>query len=227
VISLQTRFAVATAAAAMTAGLAPAAALADTTIDTDKSFELESNVSRELVVPIAGLGQAHNVLTPCFGFEISGPGVDLAGANLEGFGPAIPEDASLPDGGIPGAQRQADGSFVVPESAAVLNAEVLRMGANCRSIGWDFYGADGEPQLDAYGNPLTSNTAKAKAASKRKRTAARKRLSRKIVGRAAQQGPVTVTLAGLRERAIVLRITTGQLNGTTTVSAHARVLRQD
>ena len=57
----------------------------------------------------------------------------------------------------------------------MLTAEVLRMGANCRSVGWDFYGADGEPQLDAYGNPLTSNTAKAKAASKRKRTAARKR----------------------------------------------------
>ena len=109
----------------------------------------------------------------------------------------------------------------------MLTAEVLRMGANCRSVGWDFYGADGEPQLDAYGNPQTSNTAKAKAASKRKRTAARKQMSRRIVGRAAQQGPVTVTLAGLRQGALVLRITTGQLNGTTTVSAHARVLEQD
>jgi hypothetical protein len=224
---INSRFAVATAAAALTAALAPAAALADTTIDTDTALELQSNTTREIVVPIDGLGQAHNVLTPCFGFEIKGPGVDLAGANLEGFGPAIPEDPSLPDGGIPGVQRNPDGSFFTPESAAVLNAEVLRMGTNCRSIGWDFYGADGEPQLDAYGNPLTSNTAKAKAASKRKRAAARKRLSRKIVGRAAQQGPVTVTLAGLRERTLVLRITTGQLNGTTTVSAHARVLRQD
>ncbi|WP_157591915.1 hypothetical protein [Solirubrobacter soli] len=223
---IHSRFAVATAAAAMTAALAPAAALADT-IDTDKSFELQSNTTREIVVPIDGLGQAYNVLTPCFGFEVKGPGVDLAGANLETFGPAYPEDASLPDGGIPGAQRQPDGSFVIPESVAVLNAEVLRMGANCRSVGWDFYGADGEPQLDAYGNPLTSNTAKAKAASKRKRAAARKQMSRKIVGRAAQQGPVTVTLAGLRERTLVLRITTGQLIGTTTVSAHARVLRQN
>jgi hypothetical protein len=226
VTSLNSRIAVAVAAAATTAALAPAAALAGSTIDTNQRVELQSNTTREISVPIAGLGQAHNVLTPCFGFEITGPGVDLAGANLETFGVAYPEDANLPDGGIPGAQRQADGSFTIPESAAVLTAEVLRMGANCRSVGWDFYGADGEPQLDAYGNPLTSNTAKAKAASRRKRTAARKRMSRKIVGRAAQQGPVTVTLAGLRERALVLRVTTGQLDGTTTVTAHARVLRQ-
>jgi hypothetical protein len=211
---------------AATAMLAPAAALASPSIATDRSFELESNANREIVVPIEGLGQAHNVLEPCFGFDITGPGVDLAGANLETFGPAFPEDAQAPDGGIPGAQRQADGSFSIPESAAVLTAEVLRMGANCRSVGWDFYGADGEPTLDAYGNPLTSTTAKAKAASKRKRTAARKRMSRRIVGRTAQQGPVTVTLAGLRQGALVLRVTTGRLNGKTTVSAHARVLKQ-
>jgi hypothetical protein len=179
------------------------------------------------VVPIEGLGQAHNVLVPCYGFDIKGPGVDLAGAHVETFGPVFPEDPSLPDGGIPGAQRQADGSFLIPDSAAVLTAEVLRTGANCRSVGWDFYGADGEPQLDAYGNPLTASTGKAaKAASKRKRDAGRKRMSRRIVGHAAQQGPVTVTLAGLRQGALVLRITTGRLDGTTTVSAHARVLRQ-
>ena len=71
-------------------------------------------------------------------------------------------------------QRQPDGSYAIPESAAVLTAEVLRMGANCRSVGWDFYGADGEPQLDAYGNPQTVRTRrKAKAASKRKRDRAR------------------------------------------------------
>jgi len=227
---MRSRLTLATAAAAATTLLAPVAALASPTIATDRTFELESNASREIVVPIDGLGQAHNVLVPCFGFEIKGPGVDLAGAHLETFGVAHPEDPSLPDGGIPGAQRQADGSFAIPESAAVLTADVLRMGANCRSVGWDFYGADGEPQLDAYGNPLPAavpaSTSKAKAASKRKRDQARKRMSRRIVGRAAQQGPVTVTLAGLRQGTIVLRITTGQLNGTTTVSTHARVLQQ-
>ena len=221
---MRTRLTLATAAVAATAALAPAAALASPTITTDQSFELQSNATQEVVVPINGLGQAHNVLEPCFGFEITGPGVDLAGANLETFGPIAADDEELQ--GLPNVVRQPDGSFAIPESAAVLTAEVLRMGANCRSVGWDFTGPDGEPQLDAYGNPKTSNSAKAKAASKRKRTAARKRMSRRIVGRAAQQGPVTVTLAGLRDRALVLRVTTGQLNGTTTLSAHTRVLKQ-
>ena len=111
------------------------------------------------------------MLEPCFGFEIKGPGVDLAGANLETFGPSSPEDAEPARRGIPGAQQQADGSYTIPESAAVLTAEVLRMGANCRSVGWDFYGPDGEPQLDAYGNPQTARRrgGEGKAASKRKR----------------------------------------------------------
>jgi hypothetical protein len=204
-------------------------------ISTDQTVSLEANATRDIVVPIQGLGQASNVLTPCFGFEIKGPGVDLAGADLEFFGVTTPEDPSKPDGGIPGAQRDAAGNFVVPETAAVLTADVLRMGTNCRSVGWDFYGSDGEPTLDAYGNPNPSSTpasaSKAKAASKRKRDQARKRMSRKIVGRAAAQGPVTVSLAGITTRAdrtaaMVLRVTTRELAGATTVSLHARVLRQ-
>jgi hypothetical protein len=227
-------------AIAAAAVLAPAAQADPGAVDTskliatDQTVQLQANATREIVVPIAGLGQAQNVLTPCFGFEIKGPGVDLTGANLEFFGVATPENASLPDGGIPGAKRDANGDFVVPESAATLTADVLRLGANCRSVGWDFYGADGLPTLDAYGNPkpaAAANTAKAKAASKRKRDQGRKRMSRKIVGHAAQQGPVTVRLAGIRSQAdrgaaMVLRVTTGDLAGATTVSLHARVLRQ-
>ena len=75
---------VAVAAAALYA--APASA---DTIATDKTVELESNTNREIAVPIPGLGQAQNVLEPCFGFEITGPGVDLAGANLETFGTTV------------------------------------------------------------------------------------------------------------------------------------------
>ena len=112
------------------------------------------------------------------------------------------------------------------------------MGANCRAVGWDFYGADGEPVLDPYGNPKAAkapaNAAaarKQKASSKRKRAQARTRMSRKIVGRAASQGPVTVNLAGITTRPgrpteIVLRITTGALAGATTLDMHARVLEQ-
>jgi hypothetical protein len=226
----------AVAAAALYAS--PALAQApDQMIASDQTVALESNTTREIAMPIKGLGQDWNVLVPCFGFSISGPGVDLAGANLEGFGPAIPEDASRPDGGIPGAQRQPDGSFVVPESAAVLTPEVLRLGANCRSVGWDFYGADGEPVLDPYGNPKAAKAPataaaarKQKAASKRKRDSARRLMGRKIVGRTAAQGPVSVTLAGITSRSgrleMVVRVTTGALAGPTAVSMHARVLKQ-
>ena len=178
------------------------------------------------------------MLVPCFGFSLTGPGIDLAGANLGFFGRAIPENAALPDGGIPGVQRQSDGSFVMPESAAVLTPEVLRLGTNCRAVDWDFYGPDGEPVLDPYGSPKAAkapaNAAaarKQKATSKRRRDQARKRMSRRIVGRAASQGPVTVTLAGITTPAggttqMVLRVTTGDLAGPTSVSMHARVLKQ-
>ena len=224
---------VAVAAAALYA--APASA---DTISSDTTVALESNTTREYTLPIQGLGQEWNVLEPCYGFSVTGPGVDLAGANLAPFGTTVPEDASRPDGGIPGAERQGDGSFSLPESAAVLTPEVLRMGANCRAVGWDFYGADGEPVLDPYGNPKAAkapaNAAaarKQKASSKRKRAKARTRMSRKIVGRAASQGPVTVSLAGITTRPgrpteIVLRITTGALAGATTLDMHARVLEQ-
>jgi hypothetical protein len=209
------------------AALYTAPAYADT-IPSDRAFALEANTTREYAMPIQGLGQDWNVLTPCFGFSITGPGVDLAGANLETYGLAIPEDASRPDGGIPGAQRQPDGSFTIPESAAVLTSEVLRLGANCRRVGWDFYGADGEPVLDPYGNPKTA--AVSRTASKRKRDRARKRMSLKIKGRAASQGAVSVGLAGITVRdgkvAMVVRVATGALAGATELSMHARVLKQ-
>ena len=77
------------------------------------------------------------------------------------------------------------------------------MGANCRGVGWDFYGADGEPVLDPYGNPKAAK-APANAAAARKQKARpsasatrRAGMSRKIVGRAASQGPVSVSLAGI------------------------------
>jgi hypothetical protein len=148
---MSSRFmAAAAAVTAATAVLVPAAALADPytadpsrLIATDQAVELQPNTTREIVVAIQGLGQDRNVLVPCFGFEVTGPGVDLAGANLEFFGTASPADPNLPDGGIPGAQRQADDSFAVPESAAVLTCEVLRMGANCRAVDSNFYDADG------------------------------------------------------------------------------------
>ena len=107
----------------------------------------------------------------------------------------------------------------------MLTAEVLRMGANCPQHRLGLLRRRRRAGARRLRQPADlEHRLEAKAASKRTRTVARKRMSRKIVGRAAQQGPVTVTLAGLRQGALVLRVTTGQLNGTTTIAAHARVL---
>ena len=123
-------------------------------------------------MPIQGLGQDWNVLVPCFGFSITGPGVDLAGANLQTFGRADPGGRRAgPTAASPARSARPTAASSIPESAAVLTPEVLRMGANCRSVGWDFYGADGEPVLDPYGNPKAAK-APASAAAARKQKAA-------------------------------------------------------
>ena len=82
----------AVAAAALYASPA-AAATPDQLIPPTRRVALESNATREITLPIQGLGQDWNVLVPCFGFSITGPGVDLAGANLQPFGHTIPENA--------------------------------------------------------------------------------------------------------------------------------------
>lgn len=209
----------------------------DRLIASDQTFELGSNETRELVMPVQGLGVDWNVLIPCWGFSITGPGIDIAGANLQGFGAVIPEDPSLPDGGIPGAVRLADGSFATTPMGSGITAEVLRKGVNCRAVGWSFYGADGEPALDVFGNPKPAKassaaaTRKARAASKRRRARQTRRLSRTIVANAAVDGAVTVDLVGLyRPRigslVVLVRLRTGELPGRTVASLHARVLKQ-
>ncbi|WP_205698502.1 hypothetical protein [Conexibacter sp. SYSU D00693] len=200
----------------------------------DATYTLESNTSKEYRLPVEALGQDWNTVLPCQGIEISGPGIDLAAQTFEYFGVVEPEPAAAntPNGGIPGAVKQPDGTFVRPESEAKLNAESLRFGASCKAVGWDFVGADGKPTLDPYGNPYPASgkarTAKASRALKAKRL---KTAKKKVKGRAAQSGPVTVTLVGTtRARGdsmdLVVRVSTGQLTGRTTLAMHSRVLRQ-
>ena len=214
-------------AAAIIAVAAFASPALASTVPSDKTVELKSGQTREITMPIAGLGQHFNVLVPCYGFAIHGSGVDLAGGDLPPVGYVFPEDASRPDGGIPGAVKLPDGTFAVPDSAAALTPEVIRLGTNCAGVGWNFYGPDGKPALDAYDNPAGT----AAAASKRKRAADRRRAKRRVLGHSAVDGPVTVTLAGLANHAdgtaqLVLRVRTGHLTGPTSVTLHARVLEQ-
>jgi hypothetical protein len=210
------------------------------TIRSDQRFALQPNTTQTYAMRIAGLGTDANTLLPCFGFDIDGPGVALAAADLEVFGPVVaePSQASSPDGGIPGAQRQPDGTLVIPDSAAILDQRTLAMGESCEKIGWDFYTSSGRPRLDPWGNPAPAGAARARSASAKARAKAkhRKALHRahlKMRGATAQDGNVQVTLAGFRNvpgdpwgGEIVVTVRTGALAGTTTLTTHARVLPQ-
>lgn len=230
------RLLAATAAAAFAAGVA-AAAPAHAGVDyanpivSNERFTLEPNTTKTYTMPITGLGQDANVLQPCWGFEIRGPGVDLVAAGLEIFGTVVPEPGHehRPDGGIDGAERQPDGTFAISADKAVLGASHAREGASCSAIGWAFTDESGRPRLDVHGD-VRSETVGARAASRAQRRirSMRKQISRRA--RQASAGGVTVTRAGLRNPAgpteIVVTIRTGDVPAGTTLTTHARVLPQ-
>jgi hypothetical protein len=124
-------------------------------------WELQSNTTQTYTLNIpVGLGQDHNLLLPCFGFDIHGGGTDLDVANPRSFGPVRSNpDATTPpdtppspdgvrhigDGGIPGAQLQPDGTYAIPESLAVVGPVNLHEGASCAAAGWHEYDQHGNP----------------------------------------------------------------------------------
>ena len=212
-------------------------------IRSDQRFTLQPNTTQTYRMPVAGLGVDANVMLPCWGFEISGPGVSLVAAELNPFGQVWPEpgDENKPDGGIPGAVRQPDGTLALPESGAVLDAEQLAFGQGCRAAGWDFFGPDGKQQIDPWGNAVAvtgvtsarSASTKARARAKARHRKVLRRARLKIRGATARDGAVTVTLAGLDspgakpgQPEVVVTVRTGALAGPTTLTMHARVLPQ-
>ena len=121
-------------------------------------------------MPIQGLGQDWNVLVPCFGFSITGPGVDLAGANLEPFGHGHPRGRRPARRRDPGRAAPARRQLRRPRVGRRADAGGAADGRELPRVGWDFYGADGEPVLDPYGNPKAAK-APANAAAARKQKA--------------------------------------------------------
>jgi hypothetical protein len=195
-------------------------------IKSEKTVQLKSNSTVVLTMPLKGLGENFNYETPCFGFTVSGPGVDLQAALLAPFGKvvgALDGDATPAD---LGAVQQPDGSWEVPDSVGILNEERLKMGVACASVGWSWFGADGKPSLGPHNEPIHAS-----AAAKRKRSVRLKRLKHQIVGHDAAMGPVTVQVAGMKqisnfEVTMVLQIQTGKLAGPTTVAMHGEVAKQ-
>jgi hypothetical protein len=227
-----------TAAALAAAALAvPAAAQADISqyaapypvAAYDQTWTLQSHSTQELRLPLTEMGTAGHALAPCWGLEAKGPGVDLAAANLEFFGP-IPPANIVPGEPLPSvAQQRADGSWVIPESAATLDADKIAAAADCQAIGWDFFVPGGKATAAARRNARRSHRPVKQRTVKTARRVKRAGLAR--AASAGDAGPVHVTLAGFqaargRSLDLVVRVTTDELAGPTTLSLHGRVLLQ-
>ena len=182
------------------------------------SWPLQSNTTQTFSLPIAGIPKAFNTLLPCAGFDIKGSGVDLAAVNLPGFGPVdpMPGMEGTPDGGIRFAERQPDGSYVIPESRAVVGPLNRHEAIGCALSGGHWY--------DSKGNP--NNVALPKYVKHKPRLPGRTKPTQVA-------GPVSVTLAGFTGHTaadgpprLVLRITTGELSGPVKLRMRADVLKQ-
>lgn len=198
----------------------------------DSQFTLQPNTTQTYRVVLDVLWEQCNTLEPGWGLDVRGPGVDLAAGMFFSFfgGPLEiePGKESLPDGGIPGAQRQPDGTFAVPvPDATPFTAEQVRLGSSLREVGWNWR------RLDGWGNPRpTAGTARSARRARRMRARRLRAARRKIRAGAAQAGPVKVTLAGFQHwglnapQELVAKVTTGELAGPTTLTLHARVAIQ-
>ena len=182
------------------------------------SWPLQSTTTQTYSLTIAGIPKDFNTLLPCAGFDIKGSGVDLAAVNLPGFGPVdpMPGMAGTPDGGIHFAERQPDGSYVIPESRAVVGPLNQHEAIGCALSGGHWYDSKGNPN-----NVALPNYVKHKP---------------RLPGRTKPTqvaGPVSVTLAGFTGHTaadgpprLVLRITTGELSGPVKLRMRADVLKQ-
>ena len=166
---------------------------------------------------IAGIHQDFNILLPCGGFEIKGSGVDLAAVNLIGFGPVdpMPGMEGTPDGGIHFAERQPDGSYVIPESRAVVTYATSTRPSAAR-FGLSLVRQQGQPQQR---RPAQLRQAQAAAARPHQAHAGR----RSGVGDAGWFHRLT---AGNGPPRLVVRITTGELSGPVKLRMRADVLKQ-
>jgi hypothetical protein len=193
----------------------------------DQAFTLAPNTTQTFTATLGDLGTEKHVLAPCFGFELTGPDVDVAEAMLPVYG-VMPDSPELHDGTWDGLGAQdANGDYVLPDPKPGLDPHQLAAGANCRAINWSFY-------VD----PATSTAARA-ASKKARRTKRPVKLAVKSTKKARKasvnDAAAQVLSAGLRQirgagggltDAIVVTVKTGDLSGPTTLTTRARVLLQ-
>lgn len=205
-----------------------------------QQFAVAPNATQTFRMDIQRLHENENVLQPCWGFELHGPGgIDVVAADLPPTGYVAEEWADIDDeeGGRIGVERRPDGTFYIGRPQPLADS-MIRGGLACASVGWRTWTPQGTPTLDPFGQPLaTSVGARAaragRARANRLRVAMRK-LRRRAKGRAraAQLGPVEVVSAELNvpvlgeEPDIVVTLRTGAIPPGTVLTTRATVLQQ-
>lgn len=187
----------------------------------DVSYVLAPNSDRTFRLALPELRRPGAVLVPCWGFDLVGPGIDLAAASLKPFGWVTEADPRYRN---PRAVRREDGWYL-PESDAVVDLRQMADGAACRTVGWSTFVEAGDGVASA---------AEVRRARRQNRVVRIRhpRVGPKGGSRANRynDGTTTVPLAGLERRPrsrvseVVVRVVTGPLAGPTTITLHGRVV---
>lgn len=210
-------------AGAAAAGDPPQFVTADRVVAHDVTYAVAPNATQTFELPIAELALPRSVMVPCWGFDLTGPGVDLAAAGLKTYGWAAGPGEPRPYGD--GAAVLRDDGWYLPESRATVHATEYRSGASCRRIGWSRFV---EPSAG-----VASAAEVHRARTHRHSFVRIRHPRRKARARPANQrddGSVRVPLAGLRllrdsrQMRLVVTVVAGPLAGPTTLTLHARVL---
>jgi hypothetical protein len=195
----------------------------DRIVAHDVRFAVQPNATQTFELPLAEMALPRAVLVQCWGFDLTGPGVDLAAAGLKTYGWAGAPEKRRPYAD-PQAQLGADGWYL-PESRAVVGAREFQEGADCRRIGWSRFVETGSGIASA---------AEVRRARQRPhvfvRIAHPRRRTKAPPANRLDDGSVQLPLAGLRllrdsrQMRLVVRVVAGPLAGPTTIVLHARVL---
>ncbi|HET6505917.1 MAG TPA: hypothetical protein VFG42_03950 [Baekduia sp.] len=195
---------------------------ADRVVTHDVTYRVAPNATQTFELPIAELAIPRAILVPCWGFDLTGPGIDLAAAGLRTYGWVAEPGVHRP------YDRQtvlrADGWYL-PESRAAVHLRERYAGARCRQIGWSRY-------VDARSGVASADEIR-RARSHPHGMVLIRHPRRKGEVRPANRlddGSVRVRLGGLRllrrsrQMRLVVTLDAGRLAGPTTITLHARVL---
>jgi hypothetical protein len=186
----------------------------------DRTYRVTPNTTRTYRLSLSAMSRPTAALTPCWGYDLTGPGLDVAAGNLHIFGWLAAPDRSPID---PSAERRADGWWL-PDSVATVGRDELDAGAECRTIDWDTFVS---PESGV------ASPSEARLARQRQRPIRIRHPRRRTKARPANRvddGSVQVPLAGVRmiphqrRMEVVVRLVAGPLAGPTTITLHGRVV---